>query len=1202
MSEADTLAPIRAALDVIYGAGAATATRSSRRAAERTLLSLRSAEPSAAMNACVTLMQGSDVAASTFAAQTIAHLCRFREPDSTWPSALLGLLGAAVAGGHSKPVLTQLSLGVCALTARKRAWSAHELVGTVCQQLHAVGPTASAAGFIAALRLLALLPEEMASDRLALSEMHVEELSRELATGGAAAALIELCVQAMQQLGGGGGDGAVAAAALHCLAAWVSASLLPWRLLAPAMQTAMVVTAAPLGGGSGGAAGAAAMAALTADSVSQLEAGCALLTAAATIAPAAAADAGEDVDPNAEYDEAAAAAREAAVADALIGAALGLRGGFASACEAAAAAVAAAAAAGGGGGGGGALEAAQHVTAAAAALASLYAEVGASCRAHVGRHPELLQTLLAAAAHAAPEVGVAALGFWSRAGRAVVAQHGGAAQPLLAALVDACAYPADMGARDGEYWEQKDEVRGAARRVVLALFGEGGGDGEDGGGGDAVPRHALGAAAWLLEATVAEAQTLAATPDPLAPGGGGVPPSPPPEADPLGWQRLEAMLHLVSAMAPALAAAVTAGDGDVARLVASDAVAALIGALGAPQLPARRALWREAATAACALGVAVARAADAAGGGGGGGGGGAERTAALMGACCAATARTLSLAEDGGDDDPFEFVLAPSFGASADETSGSSGSGAGGNGSGGGAASGGGQESVHAGAGALWHLCSGAAAASATLAASPGVFDGVMHAYASEIAAAAASDSAPSPKAACLLKVLCGLARASALPLGDERVRLICAPMVDVWRVWSRLGAAAAAVGGGDGAASAVAGGAAAALRQCTTVACHAGGVRPGVLGVLAAEWATLRAMSLALAPTEAAVARATCRLLSVALRRCHDGAGARALIEASAQLSMELLRCTSGDGARRPPPCVLEPLVAAIKRAFVGRAGGAAAEADDGDGDDGDDDGGEASLAGGAAPEAPPADAALEAGVVAWAEAALGAFVPSLSSGPAMPGGDGSDAVPIDLTDDDDEATGAACAVLSACARSGVPRLCELAATLGLPLLVGPAGGLRLTERVPGQRAIALARHLLLAGAAGAAGGGGPAAASLHRMLHDEGGGAALALALLNAAGGAMPSYLHDEVAEACRALYAHQPGPAGPGHGAWVHAAVASAAFSHERVGAGGGAANYAMVLGYLAEHGAWDHFATVVVRGVLVSEAEDQGDFDDDDAAAD
>ena len=42
--------------------------------------------------------------------------------------------------------------------------------------------------------------------------------------------------------------------------------------------------------------------------------------------------------------------------------------------------------------------------------------------------------------------------------------------------------------------------------------------------------------------------------------------------------------------------------------------------------------------------------------------------------------------------------------------------------------------------------------------------------------------------------------------------------------------------------------------------------------------------------------------------------------------------------------------------------------------------------------------------------------------------------------------------------------------------------------------------------------------------------------------------------------------------------------------------------MVLGYLAEHGAWDHFATVVVRGVLVSEAEDQGDFDDDDAAAD
>lgn len=161
----DTLAPIRAALAVIYGAGAATASRSERRAAERTLLGLRSAEPSTAMNACVALMQGSDVAASTFAAQNIAHLCRFREPDATWPSALLGLLGAAVVAGHSKPVLTQLSLGVCALAARRRAWAAHELVGVVCQQLHAVGPGASAVGLVAALRLLALLPEELGSDR-----------------------------------------------------------------------------------------------------------------------------------------------------------------------------------------------------------------------------------------------------------------------------------------------------------------------------------------------------------------------------------------------------------------------------------------------------------------------------------------------------------------------------------------------------------------------------------------------------------------------------------------------------------------------------------------------------------------------------------------------------------------------------------------------------------------------------------------------------------------------------------------------------------------------------------------------------------------------------------------------------------------------------------------------------------------------------
>ena len=34
-----------------------------------------------------------------------------------------------------------------------------------------------------------------------------------------------------------------------------------------------------------------------------------------------------------------------------------------------------------------------------------------------------------------------------------------------------------------------------------------------------------------------------------------------------------------------------------------------------------------------------------------------------------------------------------------------------------------------------------------------------------------------------------------------------------------------------------------------------------------------------------------------------------------------------------------------------------------------------------------------------------------------------------------------------------------------------------------------------------------------------------------------------------------------------------------------------NYTQVLGYLAQHGAWDHFSTVLVRGVAVSEAADQ-----------
>lgn len=55
-------------------------------------------------------------------------------------------------------------------------------------------------------------------------------------------------------------------------------------------------------------------------------------------------------------------------------------------------------------------------------------------------------------------------------------------------------------------------------------------------------------------------------------------------------------------------------------------------------------------------------------------------------------------------------------------------------------------------------------------------------------------------------------------------------------------------------------------------------------------------------------------------------------------------------------------------------------------------------------------------------------------------------------------------------------------------------------------------------------------------------------------------------------------------------MRAAVASPLFVHPRVASTGGAANYAMVLGYLASHQAWDHFQTVLTRGVVVSESEE------------
>ena len=62
------------------------------------------------------------------------------------------------------PVLTGLSLAVNALIARRRAWSPAQLVPSVCARLDSV----------AAMRLLAVLPEEIESDQLALSELQLD--------------------------------------------------------------------------------------------------------------------------------------------------------------------------------------------------------------------------------------------------------------------------------------------------------------------------------------------------------------------------------------------------------------------------------------------------------------------------------------------------------------------------------------------------------------------------------------------------------------------------------------------------------------------------------------------------------------------------------------------------------------------------------------------------------------------------------------------------------------------------------------------------------------------------------------------------------------------------------------------------------------------------------------------------------------------
>ena len=82
---------VRAATSVLYGPGAARATRATRREAESMLLGLRKMEGPAAMDVCVQLLSVPNDPSAIFAAQTVAELCRRKEPESGWPDAVLQL-------------------------------------------------------------------------------------------------------------------------------------------------------------------------------------------------------------------------------------------------------------------------------------------------------------------------------------------------------------------------------------------------------------------------------------------------------------------------------------------------------------------------------------------------------------------------------------------------------------------------------------------------------------------------------------------------------------------------------------------------------------------------------------------------------------------------------------------------------------------------------------------------------------------------------------------------------------------------------------------------------------------------------------------------------------------------------------------------------------------------------------------------------
>ena len=183
------------------------------------------------------------------------------------------------------------------------------------------------------------------------------------------------------------------------------------------------------------------------------------------------------------------------------------------------------------------------------------------------------------------------------------------------------------------------------------------------------------------------------------------------------WQPLEAKLFLLSHLLRGLS------PHELAALPGHPACVPFAASLAA--LPPQRALWR--ATATCA--AVLAPAFDA-----------AELSSSAF-ACFTCAARTLHIAVEGDDEAgeaAYPFV-AEAAGGELVHTGEAEG-----------------EQTMHAGAAALWRMCDTCGAAPlARLASQAGVFDGVMAAHA---AAHAAADSA---KAAALLKAACVLARAS---------------------------------------------------------------------------------------------------------------------------------------------------------------------------------------------------------------------------------------------------------------------------------------------------------------------------------------------------------------------------------------------------------------------------------------------------------